>query len=117
MVKNLPAMQDTQVQSLGWEESLEEGMATHCSTLVWRIPSTEEPGRLQSMGSHGSDITEMTKQQQQRIYILWAFNLLKFVKTLFCCKVCMADFGKVLCVPTYNVNTIAVGHSSKFGNV
>ena len=52
VVKNLPAMQDTQVRSLGWEECLEEGMATHCSTLVWRIPSTEEPGRLQSMGSH-----------------------------------------------------------------
>ena len=41
-----------QVQSLGWEDSLEEGMATHSSILAWRIPSTEEPGRLQSMGSH-----------------------------------------------------------------
>ena len=46
MVKNLPAMQETQVQSLGWEYPLEKGMATHSSILVWRIPWTEEPGRL-----------------------------------------------------------------------
>jgi len=51
MVKNLPAMQETQVQSLGWEDSLEKGMATHSSILAWRIPWTEEPGGLQSMGS------------------------------------------------------------------
>ena len=50
VVKNLPAMQETGVQSLG-REDLEEGMATHSSTLFWRIPWTEEPGRLQSMGS------------------------------------------------------------------
>ena len=49
-VTNLPAMQETQVQSLGQEESLEKGMATHSSILDWRIPWTEEPGRLQSMG-------------------------------------------------------------------
>ena len=51
MVKNLPAMQETQVQSLGQEDSLEKGMAIHCSILAWRIPWTEEPGGLQSMGS------------------------------------------------------------------
>ena len=51
MVKNLPAMQETQVQSLGWENPLEKGMATHSSILAWRIPWTEEPGGLQSMGS------------------------------------------------------------------
>ena len=52
-VKNLPArqeMQETQVQSLGWEDPLEEEMATHPSSLAWRIPWTEEPGGLQSMG-------------------------------------------------------------------
>ena len=48
-VKNLPAMQETQVPSL--EDSLERGMATHSNILAWRIPWTEEPGRLQSMGS------------------------------------------------------------------
>ena len=50
-VKNLPAMQDTRVQSLSWENPLEKEMATHSSILAWRIPWTEEPGRLQSMGS------------------------------------------------------------------
>ena len=51
MVKNLPAMWETQVQFLGQEDPLEKGMATHSSILAWRIPWTEEPGRLQSMGS------------------------------------------------------------------
>ena len=49
-VKNLPAMWETWVRSLGWEVSLEEGMAIHSSILAWRIPWTEEPGRLQFMG-------------------------------------------------------------------
>ena len=51
MVKNLPAMRKTWVRSLGWEDPLEKGMATHSSILAWRIPWTEQPGRLQSMGS------------------------------------------------------------------
>ena len=48
---NLPAMLETSVQSLGQEDPLEKGMATHSSIFAWRIPWTEEPGRLQSMGS------------------------------------------------------------------
>ena len=60
-VKNLPEMQETQVQSLGWENALEKGMVIHSSILVWRIPQTEEPGRLQSMGS-------------QRVGYHWATN-------------------------------------------
>ena len=51
MVKNLPAVQETWVQSLGWKDPLEEGMATYSSILAWITPWTEEPGRLQSMGS------------------------------------------------------------------
>ena len=51
LVKNLPAMQETWVWFLGWEDPLEKEMATHSSILVWRIPGTEEPGGLQSMGS------------------------------------------------------------------
>ena len=54
-IKNPPVMQEIkeiQVQSLGGEDPLEEGMATHSSVLAWRIPWTEEPGRLQSIGSH-----------------------------------------------------------------
>ena len=49
MVKNLPARRESQVQSLGWEDALEKGTATHSSIHAWRIPGTEEPGRLQSM--------------------------------------------------------------------
>ena len=51
MVKNPPAMQETWVQSLGWEDPLEQDMATHSSILAWRMPWTEEAGGLQSMGS------------------------------------------------------------------
>ena len=51
MIKNLPAMQETRVQSLGREDILEKGMATHSTVLAWRILWTEEPGRLESMGS------------------------------------------------------------------
>ena len=51
MVKNLSAMQETWIQSLGREDPLEKEMATHSRTIAWKIPWTEEPGRLQSMGS------------------------------------------------------------------
>ena len=51
MVKHLLAMRETQVQSLSQEDDLEREMVTHCSVLAWTIPWTEEPGRLQSMGS------------------------------------------------------------------
>ena len=49
-VKRLPTMRETWVQSLGWEDPLEKEMATHSSTLAWKIPWIEDPGRLQSMG-------------------------------------------------------------------
>ena len=58
MVKNLPAMQETWVQCLGWKDALEEGMTTCSSILAWRVPWTEEPGGLQLMGSKKSDTTE-----------------------------------------------------------
>ena len=51
LVKNPSAMQESWVQPLGWEDPLEDGMATHSSILAWRIPWTEDPGRLQFMGS------------------------------------------------------------------
>ena len=50
MVKNIPAMQKIQVWFLGWEDPMEKGMATHSSSIAWRIPWAEEPGKLQSMG-------------------------------------------------------------------
>ena len=61
VVKNLPAMQETRVWSLDWEDPLEKEMATHSSILAWRIPWTEDPGRLQSLGL-------------QRIRLNWATN-------------------------------------------
>ena len=51
MVKCLPSTQETRVQSLGWEDPLEKEVATHSGSLAWKIPWTEDPGRLQSMGS------------------------------------------------------------------
>ena len=65
MVKNLPAMQQIQVQSLGWEDPLEKGMTNHSSILAWRISWTEEPGGLQSMGL-------------QRVGQDWAINTFTF---------------------------------------
>ena len=62
MVKNLPAMQKTQIQSLGREDPLEKKMATHSSSLAWRIPRIEEPGGLQSMELQKVDMTERLTQ-------------------------------------------------------
>ena len=58
MVKRLSTMRETRVQSLAWEDPLEKEMAIHSSTIAWKIPWTEEPGRLQSMGRKESDTTE-----------------------------------------------------------
>ena len=64
MVKNLPAMQEPWVPLLGWEDPLEEGMATHSSVLAWRIPWTEEPGGLHPWGCKESDTTEQLTHTQ-----------------------------------------------------
>ena len=67
-VKNLPAVQETWVQSLGQKDPLEKEMATYSSILTWEIPWTEEPGGLQSMGSQrvGHDLATKQQQQQQK---------------------------------------------------
>ena len=72
MVKHLPTMQETWVRSLSWEDSLEKEMATHFSTLAWKIPWTEECGRLQSMGSQRvrQDWTTFTSLQKDYTYAL-----------------------------------------------
>ena len=62
MVKNLTAMQETRVRSLGWEDPLETEMVTHSSIFAWEIPWTEEPGVLQSMGSQRAKHSLATKQ-------------------------------------------------------
>ena len=71
MVKNLPAMQETWVLFQGWEDILEEGMATHSSILAWRIPWTEEPGGLQSLGSHrvGHDWSWLSAHTWAELYL------------------------------------------------
>ena len=70
MVKNLPAMQETRIRSLGWEDPLEKGMATHFSILAWRIPWTEEPGALQSTGSQRVGHDWVTNTIELLIYTL-----------------------------------------------
>ena len=63
-------MHDTWIQSLGWEDPLEEGMTTHPSILAWEIPWTEEPGGLKSMGSQRVKHALVTKQQQPIVPML-----------------------------------------------
>ena len=75
MIKNLPAMQESQVRSQGQEDSLEKGMATHSNILTWRIPWTEEPGGIQSMGS-------------QRVGQDWATNTRKGTCVRICLYAC-----------------------------
>ena len=58
MVKNLTTMQETWVQSLSWEDPLEEGMATHSSILAWRIPWTEEPGELHGVAKSQTQLSD-----------------------------------------------------------
>ena len=73
MVKNPPAMQDAGVRSLGWEDSLEKGLATHSCILPWEIPWMEEPERLQSMGlqkvGHNSFFFTFLSQYVNRLHI------------------------------------------------
>ena len=65
MVKNLPVIQETQVQYLGWEDPVEKGVATHSNTLAQRIPWLEEPGRLQSMGLQRVELNWATNRQNK----------------------------------------------------
>ena len=75
MVKNLPPMQKIGVRSLGWEDPLEKGMATHSSILAWRIPLTEEPNGLQSMGSQELDTTKTAQRRGSFLILeLYAFK-------------------------------------------
>ena len=74
MVKNMPAGQEIQVRSLGREDPLKEGMATHSSFLVWRTPCIEEPGRLQSMCHKESDTTEQLIHTNTQALERWAWS-------------------------------------------
>ena len=80
MVKNPPAVQETQVWSLGREDPLEKGMAIHSGILIWKIPWTEEHGRLQSMGSKSIRHNWVTKQQAPEI-----LNYSQTSRSCWCC--------------------------------
>ena len=82
MVKNLPAMWETQVRCLVWEDPLEKGMATHSSVLAWRIPWTEEPSRLSPWDSKESDSTE------QLSLSLFMYTLYIHTNTYICTYLC-----------------------------
>ena len=95
-VKNLPALLETQVQSLYWEDPLDNGIATHSSILDWRIPWTEEPGVLQSMGSRrvGHNWATNTFMCLLDLYIciLYIYNILIYV----CVCVCVTESCSVM---------------------
>ena len=78
-VKNLPAMWETQVRSLGQEDPLEKEMATHSSILAWEIPWTVEPGRPQSMGGKELDMTERLSTAHMHVINIWNFQNIYFV--------------------------------------
>ena len=80
MVKNLPAVQETRVLSLGWEDPLDKVMVPYFCILPWRIPWTEEPGRLQSVGHKESDITKRLSLLLSIVhkYSLFSKSLLTF---------------------------------------
>ena len=85
MVKNLPSMQEPQElqgRSLCWEDSLENGMATHSSILAWRIPWSEEPGRLQFMWCKELNMTEVT--EQCILECIFRVNLMYVLHTVLC---------------------------------
>ena len=86
MVKHLSAMQETWVQSLGQEDPLEKEMATHSSTLTWKIPGTWKPGRLQSMGFKESDTTERLLFLEIQRSLLPPF-ILPSVYSVFCLSI------------------------------
>ena len=93
-VKNLPAVQETLVWSLGWEDPLEKEMATHSSTLAWKIPWMEEPDRLQSMGSQSR--TRLSDFTSKVCFILCDFyhNKKNFFKTTNAiCHSCQMPFS------------------------
>ena len=92
MVNNLPAMWETQVWSLGQEDPLEKGMATHCSIPAWRMPKIEEPGRLKSMGSqrvqHNSATKTFTFFTVSVIDCSWPWKSMTLDKVALCTRGC-----------------------------
>ena len=102
-LKRLSTMRETWVSSLGWEDPLEKEMATHSGTLAWRITWTEEPGRLQSMGSQrvGHDwVTSLSLSLSQGCYFVWYIILSSYLwthnsRTVFCAAL-VASHGTLI---------------------
>ena len=93
-MKNLPAMQQTWVQSLGQEDPLEEGMAAHSSILAWRIPWTEEPGWLQSIRCKESDTTEATEHTCMHISYIFKNSVYIYKINIIYIYICSLFFMK-----------------------
>ena len=119
MIKNLPAVKETQVWSLGQEDPLEKGMATHSRILVWRIPRTEEPGRLKSMGwqrvGHDWATNTTTKSQDAQLtkWLDWCAGERVKQKTICMEKKCIIDYGMKLITKSEYLNKLeCTGESS-----
>ena len=96
MIKNLLAMQETWVRSLGREDTLEQRMDTHSSILAWRIPWTEEPGRLQFMGlQKKSDMTEQLTLSHFSPHNMILMSLFKSSCLSFCCSLCLSLLSQI----------------------
>ena len=83
MVKNLPAMQETWVPSLGWSGRSGDGMATYSSILAWKVPQTEEPGEIQSMGSQRVVLTERLTLSINYFHIFLLFVIYNFLDKVY----------------------------------
>ena len=83
MVKNLPAMQEIQVQSLGWEDPLEKGMATHSSVLDWRIPWTEEPGITYQLDALKRRRPTCREKKKKQYFLLGQFQATNTVELAY----------------------------------
>ena len=104
-VKNLPAMQETWVRSLGWENPLEEGMATHSSILPWRIPWREGPFGLQSMGLQS---WTQPSNQAQHVYAMYYNSAGIFLILIFLCPYGNSDNYDVAIIPILHVSKLSL---------
>ena len=100
MVKNVPAMQETWIRSLGWEDPLEKGMGTHSRILVWRIPWTEKPGGLHYTGSQESQELNTTEQLILLLLISDKVSLKKGARLQATLQSCLSTGKSKVIVPT-----------------
>ena len=99
-VKNLPAVQETWVQSMGWEDPLEEGMATHSSILAWRIPRTEEPSKVYPWDYKESDMSDLHTQTMS-LYIYTISSLSIHLSRILSLSIIITQVVKFLLILFY----------------